>query len=136
MCGIFSIISNNSKIPELRKSIRCRDTMAHRGPDGAGLWESSDRRVCLAHRRLSVIDLGPAAAQPMVDTSGSVALVFNGEIYNHGELRLRLPEVLLMRIDKMGMGVGLEARVLFMDHGFVKYAMGIPAAMKTRSGES
>ena len=50
------------------------------------------------------------------------------------DLNLRLPELLLMRVDKMSMGVSLEARVPFLDHKFVELVMGIPAALKTRDG--
>lgn len=67
-----------------------RDTMAHRGPDGAGLWLSPDGGVGLAHRRLSIIDLAAAADQPMGSNDGLVQLVFNGEIYNHAEIRREL----------------------------------------------
>lgn len=67
-----------------------RDRMVHRGPDGAGLWRSQDGRCGLAHRRLSIIDLSQAAAQPMTNHDGSVVLVFNGEIYNHAEIRREL----------------------------------------------
>lgn len=69
--------------------------MAHRGPDGEGSWESpSDERgwgTMLTHRRLSIIDLTDAAAQPMVDDASGDAITFNGEIYNYQELRDRLP---------------------------------------------
>lgn len=61
--------------------------MIHRGPDDAGEWWSSDGRVGLAHRRLSIIDLSPAGHQPMLDASGSLRIVFNGEIYNFVDLR-------------------------------------------------
>jgi asparagine synthase (glutamine-hydrolysing) len=64
--------------------------MAHRGPDDAGEWWSSDGRVGLAHRRLSIIDLSPAGHQPMHDMAGALSIVFNGEIYNFGELRSQL----------------------------------------------
>jgi asparagine synthase (glutamine-hydrolysing) len=67
-----------------------RDTMVHRGPDGAGLWISPNRRVGLAHRRLSIIDLSDAASQPMSNGDGSLQIVFNGEIYNHAEIRREL----------------------------------------------
>ena len=66
-----------------------RDTMAHRGPDGAGVWVSADGRVGLAFRRLAIIDLSEAATQPMSNEDGSVWIVFNGEIYNHAEIRAR-----------------------------------------------
>jgi asparagine synthase (glutamine-hydrolysing) len=64
--------------------------MTHRGPDGAGEWWSRDGRVGLAHRRLAIIDLSPAGHQPMSDASGTLTIVFNGEIYNHTELRAEL----------------------------------------------
>jgi len=64
--------------------------MAHRGPDGCGLWSSSDRRCVLGHRRLSIIDLSAAAAQPMSNGQGTVTLTFNGEIYNHADVRREL----------------------------------------------
>lgn len=67
-----------------------RDTMVHRGPDGAGLWLSADGRVGLGHRRLAIVDLSELAAQPMPSDDGLVQLVFNGEIYNHMEIRRQL----------------------------------------------
>jgi asparagine synthase (glutamine-hydrolysing) len=67
-----------------------RDRMAHRGPDGVGLWYSPDRRCGFGHRRLSIIDLSDAAAQPMLNEAGTVAVTFNGEIYNHAEVRQEL----------------------------------------------
>lgn len=64
--------------------------MAHRGPDGAGTWVSPNERVGLGHRRLAIIDLAPASAQPMANEDGTIQIVFNGEIYNHRELRVEL----------------------------------------------
>lgn len=69
---------------------KMRDTMVHRGPDGDGFWRSADGRCSLGHRRLSIIDLSVAANQPMLSHDGTIALVFNGEIYNHAELRKEL----------------------------------------------
>jgi asparagine synthase (glutamine-hydrolysing) len=66
------------------------DTMAHRGPDGSGTWVGRSGDVGFSHRRLSIIDLSDDAAQPMTDTSGSLTIVFNGEIYNHAALRVEL----------------------------------------------
>ena len=73
--------------------IRMRDTMVHRGPDGAGAWIADDGRIGLGHRRLSIIDLSPAAAQPMTNEDGSLWVSFNGEIYNHAEIRRELEEI-------------------------------------------
>src|SRR5438445_663516 len=61
--------------------------MRLRGPDAAGQWISDDRRVALAHRRLSIIDVSERANQPMRNRTGDLAIVFNGEIYNYQELR-------------------------------------------------
>jgi asparagine synthase (glutamine-hydrolysing) len=62
----------------------------HRGPDGEGLWASGDRRMVLGHRRLAIIETGQLGHQPMKDTSGRWVISFNGEIYNHKELRAEL----------------------------------------------
>ena len=66
---------------------RTRDYMAARGPDGKGEWITDDGRIGFGHRRLSVIDLTEAGAQPMMSADGKIVVTFNGEIYNHRELR-------------------------------------------------
>ena len=63
-----------------------------RGLDGAGLWVSSNKKVGLAHRRLSIIDLTDAGRQPMAIGDGRLCVIFNGEIYHYQTLRLRLEE--------------------------------------------
>ena len=91
MCGIVGTASRVA--PSRRAWLAAgRDAMTHRGPDDAGEWWSSDGRVGLAHRRLSIIDLSAAGHQPMADGSASTHLVFNGEIYNFAELRQQLAE--------------------------------------------
>jgi asparagine synthase (glutamine-hydrolysing) len=67
-----------------------RDTMAHRGPDDSGSVILSDGRVGLAHRRLSIVDLSAAGHQPMTNEDGTVWVTYNGEIYNHVDLRAGL----------------------------------------------
>ena len=62
--------------------------LAHRGPDDAGVWQ--DQQTSLVHRRLAILDLSPLGHQPMASTCGRWQLVFNGEIYNHAELRQQL----------------------------------------------
>ncbi len=89
MCGIVGALTfaqNNFSITE-PYLVRMRDTMTHRGPDGAGIWISPDGRVGLGHRRLSIIDLSTTANQPMANEDGTLWIVFNGEIYNHAEIR-------------------------------------------------
>jgi asparagine synthase (glutamine-hydrolysing) len=67
--------------------------MEHRGPDGAGNWISPDRHMGLGHRRLSIIDLSESAGQPMSNEDGSLWVVFNGEIYNHADIRTELEQL-------------------------------------------
>lgn len=67
-----------------------RDRMTARGPDGAGLWIASDGRVGFGHRRLSIIDLSDAGAQPMATPDGRYTIAYNGEIYNYRKLRAEL----------------------------------------------
>jgi len=94
MCGIVGVLSFQSSRFTISETLltAMRDTMAHRGPDGAGNWISPDRHVGLGHRRLSIIDLSESAAQPMSNEDGSLWVVFNGEIYNHAEIRAELEQ--------------------------------------------
>ena len=71
-------------------TLTMRDRIVHRGPDDGGLWQSDDGRVVFGHRRLAIVDLSPAGHQPMANEDGSVWITFNGEIYNHAELRKTL----------------------------------------------
>jgi asparagine synthase (glutamine-hydrolysing) len=66
--------------------------MAHRGPDDSGLLIDEERAIGLAHRRLSIIDVSSRGHQPMWDSTRTVAIVYNGEIYNFAELRRQLSE--------------------------------------------
>ena len=85
LCGIFNVHSPDAVAPQLVR--RMADTIAHRGPDAEGIY--TDKGVGLGHRRLSIIDLA-SGRQPMMTEDESVAVVFNGEIYNYLELRERL----------------------------------------------
>lgn len=88
MCGIAGVMNFGSVVADERPNItRVRDAMTHRGPDGAGLYESPDRRVVFGHRRLSIVDLSDAGRQPMTNEDGTVWVTFNGEIYNHAAHR-------------------------------------------------
>jgi asparagine synthase (glutamine-hydrolysing) len=92
MCGIAAVFAYGEAAPPVDRDevLRMREQMHSRGPDGEGEWFSSDGRVGLGHRRLSIIDLSPAGAQPMFNADCSVAIIFNGEIYNYAELRSEL----------------------------------------------
>lgn len=93
MCGIAGIIGRIG--PENRSALaRMQSAMVHRGPDGDGIWEAEpDERgfgPMLAHRRLSILDISPAGAQPMKDPATGDVIALNGEIYNYSELRAAL----------------------------------------------
>ncbi len=84
MCGIFGIYSLDGRGVDERESARMLDLLSHRGPDGKGTF--CDDRVFLGHARLSIIDV-EGGSQPIFSEDGNIAIVGNGEIYNHEELR-------------------------------------------------
>ena len=88
MCGLAGIfhLTTPKPVDPLRVERMC-DAIAHRGPDGFGVWTAPG--VALGHRRLSIIDIA-GSPQPMASTDGRAMLVFNGEIYNYRELRTEL----------------------------------------------
>ena len=92
MCGIAGTHAYHLAAPAVDRAelLRVREHMRARGPDGAGLWVADDQRVGLAHRRLAIIELSEAGAQPMLDPETGNQISFNGEIYNHAELRAQL----------------------------------------------
>jgi asparagine synthase (glutamine-hydrolysing) len=89
MCGIAAIFAYHKDAPlvDEKELLRIREHMKSRGPDGSGLWFNDDHRVGFAHRRLSIIDLSEAGAQPMIDPETGNVIIYNGEIYNYQELR-------------------------------------------------
>lgn len=91
MCGILGVVDLNGEV-ERSGMGRSLERLAHRGPDGAGVWYSSCGRIGLGHNRLAVVDLTDAASQPMLSASGRFVVVFNGEIYNFKSLRAELQE--------------------------------------------
>lgn len=122
MCGIAGAIAPSGRYDEhalhgLGKAMGA--AIAHRGPDDAGTWVDAEAGLVLAHRRLSIIDLSPEGHQPMVSDDGRWVIAFNGEIYNHGELRRELAaggqvfrghsdtEVLLAAIARWGVDAAL-----------------------------
>lgn len=118
MCGVFGIVNGNSlNNASIKKSLQA---LRHRGPDGHGIWEDSEKRVALAHTRLSIIDTSTHGHQPMVSHSGRYILTYNGEIYNFLDLRKDLveqgchftsssdTEVLLQSVEQWGIKKTLE----------------------------
>jgi asparagine synthase (glutamine-hydrolysing) len=89
MCGLVGTATGTPQADRAWLA-PARDTLAHRGPDDAGVWWSDCGRVGLAHRRLSILDLSPLGHQPMHLAEAGLSIVFNGEIYNFADLRREL----------------------------------------------
>lgn len=90
MCGIAGIVGAPIGTDVIARMLQIQ---AHRGPDGRGVWSgvsTGGRSIDLGHRRLAILDLSPAGAQPMIDSSGRFVLTFNGEIYNYLEVQAEL----------------------------------------------
>jgi len=88
MCGITGFISDDFSIRESEILItKMTNSLEHRGPDTHGIWKNNDGNVFLGHRRLSILDLSSAGHQPMTSSTGRYSIIFNGEIYNHLEIR-------------------------------------------------
>jgi asparagine synthase (glutamine-hydrolysing) len=90
MCGIAGFLTAAGTDSAEAILSRMADAIRHRGPDDSGVWTDRTAGIGLAHRRLSIVDLSPAGHQPMESPSGRYVLVFNGEIYNHPDLRAEL----------------------------------------------
>ena len=91
MCGICGIFEYGSA-PAVNEALvtRMQDTMKHRGPDDSGVYISADHRVGLGHRRLAIVDLSAAGRNPIANEDERIWITFNGEIYNHADLRKQL----------------------------------------------
>lgn len=120
MCGIAGIFGQQSAdLSIILKSMA--DQLKHRGPDASGIWTDALVGIGLAHRRLSILDLSAQGNQPMISDSGRYIICYNGEVYNHQELRAELDknrtmpwrghsdtEILLNAIEQWGVRTSLE----------------------------
>ena len=98
MCGLAGFLGGSPVAGGDDAVLRCMsDTLIHRGPDDGGYWCDSEQRIGLGHRRLAILDLSAAGHQPMVSASGRFVIAFNGEIYNHLELRAALSKDVICR---------------------------------------
>ena len=91
MCGFAGFIDNSNNNLDYKSILKnLGDSINHRGPDDSGIWFDPNFNLGLTHRRLSIVDLTNNANQPMVSKSNDYVLVYNGEIYNHYEIRKKL----------------------------------------------
>ena len=93
MCGIAGLWDRKRQSPAETVAANVAamtETLVHRGPDAGDVWSEPGAGLALGHRRLSIVDLSPAGAQPMVSSCGRFVISYNGEIYNADELRAKL----------------------------------------------
>ena len=92
MCGLAGFLSSTLRNAEVMRSVTSRmtDAIAHRGPDDIGVWVDAESGVALGFRRLAIVDLSAHGHQPMRSAAGRYFIVFNGEVYNHRNLRREL----------------------------------------------
>src|SRR5919109_42344 len=93
MCGIAGVLTAPGQFRDggvCRVAESMADCLGHRGPDDRGAWADDDAGVAFGFRRLAVLDLTAAGRQPMISYDGRLALMLNGEIYNHTELRAKV----------------------------------------------
>ncbi len=90
MCGISGFFSKVELSNYENLISKMNDSLVHRGPDDSGLWFDEQQKIALGHKRLSILDLSIAGHQPMFSDSGRFVIVFNGEIYNHLEVRKKI----------------------------------------------
>ena len=112
MCGFAGVLSKNKTLLNPNLINRMTETINHRGPDAFGFWSSDKDGIALGHRRLSILDLSKAGNQPMKLEKGRYVLVYNGEIYNHKQIRAKIinhnwlgssdTETLLVAFEQLG----------------------------------
>lgn len=90
MCGLVGFLGFSATRNPRRVLDAMTDAIIHRGPDAGAHWVDDEAEIALGHRRLAIVDLSPAGAQPMASASGRYIVVFNGEIYNHPQMRADL----------------------------------------------
>ncbi len=126
MCGFAGLITRPTSNQNLIKiASHMVEAISYRGPDDSGVWHDEEIGIALAHKRLAIVDLSSAGHQPMQSTKGRFVIVFNGEIYNHTDIRKELEslnikqnwrgssdtETLLAAIENWGLELALQKSV-------------------------
>lgn len=124
MCGLAGILSRQSELIDKHKLIKMGNAISHRGPDDSGVWFDAEAGIGFSHRRLAIVDLSQAGHQPMQSASGRYVMSYNGEIYNHSDMRSDLErrgvsgwrghsdtETLLASFDVLGIEATLESAI-------------------------
>ena len=92
MCGISGFYSKNSSTFN-NVILKMNSTLIHRGPERSKVWQDKNSGIVFGHQRLSILDLSKAGDQPMISNSGRLVITYNGEIYNHLEIRKELEDI-------------------------------------------
>jgi asparagine synthase (glutamine-hydrolysing) len=148
MCGIFGILTSSPDAGALEDDLKHMvPYLRHRGPDGSSTWINESGTIGLGHTRLSIVDLGESGAQPMRSESHRYVISFNGEIYNHREIRSRLvasgaqfrgtsdTEVFLGLIDSKGLHDALSQACGMFAFALVDRRTGTVTLGRDRVGE-
>ena len=124
MCGIVALATTtSSRLHPSPSTLRTQlasslSLIAHRGPDGSGIWISPDTCVALAHCRLAINDLSPSGCQPLHSPDGSIHAIVNGELYDHIRLRSECPEYAFAGTSDSELAIALYLKygLGFLDH--------------------
>ncbi|TBR76531.1 MAG: asparagine synthase (glutamine-hydrolyzing) [Burkholderiaceae bacterium] len=147
MCGFAGFFGGTSGGGQTDEALLAAmaDRLLHRGPDDGGVWCDAQARVGFGHRRLSIVDLSPAGHQPMASGSGRYVMAFNGEIYNHLDLREQLgglawrghsdTETLLAGFDAWGIQGAIERCIGMFAFAVWDRANGTLTLVRDRLGE-
>ena len=105
MCGICGVLRSEAEVSLAETARMMADTLHHRGPDDVGIWADPETDVAMGHRRLSIIDVSLAGAQPMKSPCGRYVIAFNGKIYNHLALREDLETIGVEHLHRKGLWI-------------------------------
>jgi asparagine synthase (glutamine-hydrolysing) len=126
MCGIAGILDRSTGVADIAGDVHAMTAvLAHRGPDGDGTWFDRDAGIAFGHRRLSILDLSEAGAQPMASAGGRWVITYNGEVYNAPDLRTELEAKGLRFRGHSDTEVVLEACAAWGVHGAVERLIGM-----------
>jgi asparagine synthase (glutamine-hydrolysing) len=119
MCGIVGLVDLKGREVSIESVKAMSDAIAHRGPDGEGQWVF--KNVGIGHRRLAIIDLTEAAAQPMISEDGRYVLTYNGEIYNYKEIRKELEALGYIFYSQSDTEVLLASLIVWKEKALLKF---------------
>ena len=144
MCGFAGFVDKDRQIPShvLKQTVtKMAGTLCHRGPDDGGFWVDTSSGVALGFRRLAIIDLTPSGHQPMIAHNGRFVIAFNGEIYNHKDIKRELESLNGVPTNALGESDKSNARpIIWKGHSDTEIMLeaigiwGVEAALRKFTG--